>query len=286
MKKIKIDEIVIDAGTQTRVKLNEDTIADYAEAMTDGAKFPAMVVFADGTRYLLADGFHRFMAAQRCGWKEIDADVRKGSKQDAIKYSLGANCVHGLRRTNADKRKCVEIALREFGQLTDRTIAQICGLSDKTIAGYRYLIARPRCGNSAPETRTGQDGKEYPASKISRSNVGGPPPQQVKDALGKVVPSKLLPLWRRGDEIQEMLTKTSDIRCEIEAAMKKKDPLYSEINWSHVKAALDNVYADIKATKPYCVCPMCQGEGCRACGHRGLIGKFRYDISVPKELKK
>ncbi|MFH1969325.1 MAG: hypothetical protein ABIJ53_03295 [Verrucomicrobiota bacterium] len=49
MKKIKLDEIIIDGGTQTRAALNEDTISDYAEAMTEGAKFPTVVVFASGT---------------------------------------------------------------------------------------------------------------------------------------------------------------------------------------------------------------------------------------------
>ena len=123
----------------------------------------------------------------------------------------------------------------------------------------------------------------------AKTDIGGPPPDpnaKIKDPNNKVIPAKLLPLWHRGQEIQEILTQISKIRCTIERAVEDKDKLYSEIIISNVKAELDNAYAGIKATKPYCVCPMCQGEGCRACNHRGLIGKFRYDISVPKELKK
>jgi hypothetical protein len=160
MKKLKLDQITIDAGTQTRITMNEETITDYAEAMTEGAKFPAVVVFASGTEYLLADGFHRFMAAQRCGWREIETDVRKGSRLDAIKYSLGANNGHGLRRTNADKRWCVEIALKEFGGMTNEVIAKMCGVSAVMVAAVSSTSKILR-----PDKRTGQDGKKYPAQR-------------------------------------------------------------------------------------------------------------------------
>lgn len=32
-------------------------------------------------------------------------EVLRGTKRDAILYSVGANSTHGLRRTNADKRR-------------------------------------------------------------------------------------------------------------------------------------------------------------------------------------
>lgn len=303
MKKLKINEIAIDQGTQTRVTLNEETIADYAAAMTEGAKFPAIVVFASGTDYLLADGFHRFMAAQRCGWREIDADIRKGSRLDAIKYSLGANNSHGLRRTNADKRRCVEIALREFGKISDRAIAQICGVSNDFVGGVRKVqVSSDDTSNSKtpakanisepPPFRTGRDGKEYPVRDpgpppyAPRASEGRPPDPTVKDPRGKTIPKKLLALWSRAQEIQDMCTALSRIRTAVEEGAEKKDPLYAELNPSQVKAALDTAYTAIKATMPYCLCPSCQGEGCRACSHRGLIGRFRFDTVIPKELKK
>lgn len=182
---LKLAEIIIDAGTQTRVKLNEDTIADYAEAMTEGGKFPPIVVFASGTEYLLADGFHRFMAAQRNGWRDMEVEIRKGSRLDAIKYSLGANTIHGLRRTNADKRQCVEIALKEFGKQSDRAIAEMCGISHEFVRQERansQVSTVDTCQkhtqtltNKAllePETpRIGRDGKSYPAVKQAEKKI-------------------------------------------------------------------------------------------------------------------
>lgn len=302
MKKIKLDQITIDAGTQTRVALNEETIAEYAEAMTKGAKFPAVVVFTDGCRaphdvgavcYLLADGFHRFRAAERCGWKEIDADIRKGSRMDAIKYSLGANNVHGLRRTNADKRRCVEIALREFGKLSDRAIAEMCGVGHPFVGEIRKdQVESDSTSNSEnpantalsepPATRIGMDGKSYPVNDFGPPPV---PPAVEKDPNGRTIPGKLLPLWARRNEVQAICTQLSKFRTTIAEAAHGKDMLYAEVNQQQVKAALDQAYTAIKATMPYCLCPSCQGEGCRACSHRGLIGKFRYDMVIPKELK-
>jgi len=159
--KLKLKDIRIDRGTQTRVGINEETVADYAEAMTEGAKFPAVVVFMDGSEYYLADGFHRVLAATRNGWREIDADVRAGTREDAIEHSLGANTVHGLRRTNADKRRCVEIALKEFAGMSDRAIAEMCGVSNNFVSEIR----KEQMSSDDNSTRTGKDGKTYPASR-------------------------------------------------------------------------------------------------------------------------
>ena len=82
-----------------------------------------------------------------------------------------------------------------------------------------------------------------------------------------------------------MLTAVSRIRSTIRHAQEGQDPLWAETNFSAALIHLDRAYAEIDATKPYVVCPMCQGIGCRACKERGLLGKFRYDTLIPRELK-
>ena len=63
---LKLDLIVTTEGTQVRASLDDDTMRDYAEDMMDATNaFPPVVVFHDGSHYILADGFHRVMAAQR-----------------------------------------------------------------------------------------------------------------------------------------------------------------------------------------------------------------------------
>lgn len=188
-QRIKLSAIETCAGTQTRVAINEDVVAEYAEAMTGGAEFPPVVVFHDSTTYYLADGFHRTLAATRIKLKEIDADVHKGTKQDALIYSLGANQTHGLPRTNKDKRQCVTIALREFADWSDRRIAEVCGVGHQLVGSIRAEVDEsstcptPYTLKDAPvepQTRTGKDGKQYPI----------PAPYPVKPFDGRLTAEK------------------------------------------------------------------------------------------------
>lgn len=162
---LHLTEIVTTAGTQIRAKIDTDTVDDYAHAMQDAAnKFPPVVVFHDGSQFILADGFHRVMAASRNGFTDIEADVRKGTRTDALKYALGANSTHGLKRTNADKRRSVELAVQEWPKMSNREIARLCSVSEYAVREFREVS----CDKNAPETHIGADGKEYPAKRKNK----------------------------------------------------------------------------------------------------------------------
>ena len=126
-----VEKIRIDCGTQSREKIDQQVVSDYAVALKEGAKFPAVVVFHDGLEYYLADGFHRYLAHVQAGRTEIEAEVKNGTHRDAILYSLSANDSHGLRRTNADKRKSVMTLLEddEWKQWSSSEIARACKVS-------------------------------------------------------------------------------------------------------------------------------------------------------------
>ena len=42
----------------------------------------------------------------------MPCEVRTGTANDAILYAVGDNAAHGVRRSDADKRNCVAIVLR------------------------------------------------------------------------------------------------------------------------------------------------------------------------------
>jgi uncharacterized ParB-like nuclease family protein/FtsZ-binding cell division protein ZapB len=128
---IEIKKIRTDAGTQSRVEISEELVQEYYEVIEDEGDMPPIVVFFDGLTYYLADGFHRIMAYQRATREYIEAQVKGGTLRDAIKYSLSANSKHGLRRTNADRRRSVTTALDdlEWGELPAREIARMCDVS-------------------------------------------------------------------------------------------------------------------------------------------------------------
>jgi len=139
VKAINVNNIIIDKGTQSRAAISEETVTDYAEAMAAGDTFPPAVVYHDGVDYYLADGFHRLHAIKRLGKTSIQADVRTGTLRDAILYSLGANRDHGLRRSNADKRKCVQTLLDDFewGEYSVNEMARICGVSPQLVLAVK-----------------------------------------------------------------------------------------------------------------------------------------------------
>ncbi|PSB49538.1 ParB/RepB/Spo0J family partition protein [Chroococcidiopsis sp. CCNUC1] len=132
MSQIELSLILTDGGTQPRASLNPELINEYAEAMTAGAKFPPAIVFYDGTSYWLADGFHRLEAAKKIESPTIAVDIRQGSRRDAVLHSVGANAIHGLRRSNADKRRAVLTLLgdREWCLWSNREVAKQCGVGE------------------------------------------------------------------------------------------------------------------------------------------------------------
>lgn len=139
LQKVKISLIKQDGGTQSRERMNPEAIQEYAASMADGAEFPPVVLFYDGDSYWLGDGFHRVAAALEAKQKTIAAEVHGGGFRDAILYAVGANAVHGLRRTNADKRRSVSRLLddQEWSQWSNREIARRCGVSDPFVMQMR-----------------------------------------------------------------------------------------------------------------------------------------------------
>lgn len=128
-----------DGGTQPRDQINAKVAKEYAEAIGEGAALPAVTVFYDGTDYWLADGFHRAAAHDHLGLCDIAADIRQGTRRDAIIFSVGANASHGYRRSSADKRRAVLTLLHdtEWSAWSDREIARRCAVTGKTVAALR-----------------------------------------------------------------------------------------------------------------------------------------------------
>lgn len=141
---IEIKKIRRDGGTQSRANINNDVVAEYSERMREGVAFPPVTLFYDGKAYWLADGFHRVAAAEAAGLGSIAADVRQGTQRDAVLHSVGVNAAHGLRRTNDDKRRAVEVLLRdkEWRLWSDREIARQAGVDHKTVGKLRSELVQ------------------------------------------------------------------------------------------------------------------------------------------------
>jgi hypothetical protein len=165
MTEYPLTNIDRDETIQCRAAVSLETVQSYADDMTEGAKFPPIDLYGTKDKAWIGDGWHRVEAATLLEWKSIPAVLRPGGRVDALKHALSANAVHGQRRTNADKRKCVQVALREFKDLSDRAIAKLCGVSQPFVGDMR---PKER-DNVYHLKRIGADGKQYPATRAPKA---------------------------------------------------------------------------------------------------------------------
>ncbi|NEV64141.1 ParB/RepB/Spo0J family partition protein [Thiorhodococcus minor] len=156
--------LTLDPEIQQRAGgLDPDTVDAYAAEIADWIASAPIIVYSDSRTRWVADGFHRIAAAELAGLYAVPAIMHEGTRRDALLHAVGANRAHGLRRTNADKRRAVETLLRdeEWSRWSDRRIAEQVGVSDKTVAAVRRELRN--CGISAvggeSEKRVGADGK-------------------------------------------------------------------------------------------------------------------------------
>jgi len=172
-KEININQIVVKDIIQQRENLNDSRVQDYVEELSNGTVFPPSVVFYDGERFYLADGFHRDQAYRKSGTETVTVTIYEGSERDAILYAVGANSDHGLPRTNADKRKAVETLLKdvEWREWSDGAIAERCRVSRPFVGKIRNELTSN--GYESSTIRKGEDGREYDISNIGpKSNEG------------------------------------------------------------------------------------------------------------------
>jgi ParB-like chromosome segregation protein Spo0J len=108
---IPISALTLDPELQPRAVMDADLIDEYADAMSEGAEFPAVVAFRDGAVFLV-DGFHRVAACQRLGKSEVAAVVNDGAREQALRYALAANAAHYARRSPGDLIRAYETAVR------------------------------------------------------------------------------------------------------------------------------------------------------------------------------
>jgi uncharacterized ParB-like nuclease family protein len=166
---VLVNDIILDGAVQPRESISTTLIAEYAEAMEEGAEFPPVVLFRDEQDHLVAaDGWHRIKAAQKIGRAEIRADVHAGGVRDAILYSVSANATHGMRRTDADKRKAVMRLLTDpqWRKWSASVIAQRVSVSQPFVSGLRRQLEEAQGGGSG-EVQTA-DGR-----LMATDNLGG-----------------------------------------------------------------------------------------------------------------
>ena len=154
---LPVDVLRIDADTQNRLKINEEVVEDYTQLIVDNDgewPFAAVDVFHDGNEYLVADGFHRTLAAHRAKLPKIPCNIHKGTATDARIFGMKANDRHGLRMSRADKRGCVEWLLDNGGKMTQTEVAAKAGVSRRLV---QIIVAERNPASMAGKAQVAPD---------------------------------------------------------------------------------------------------------------------------------
>ena len=236
LEKIRLEKIKVDGDLQVRDKINEAAVREYADVIRGGGKMPPVTVFFDGKSYHLADGWHRFFAHKQAAFPEIEAEIHDGTRRDAILFALSANDKHGLRRTNADKRRSVLVLLEDFewSEWNNTKIAEVCGVSATFVDKIRKEMNTP-----TPTTRkVTRDGVEYDmdTSKMGKKSKKEPDPDPVID--------------EKEQKIEEMATEFQSIAEENESLKAKlavKSMDVSEEDKQSAQELIDELRATIKS---------------------------------------
>lgn len=162
-----IANLTFDPELQLRTTANADTVARYAEVLEtldDLKKFPPVDIFFDGEHYRISDGYLRYAAARLMGHTCVWAVVHRGTLKEALWAGIAANSKHGLARTPADRRRAIELAIKNWPERSNRMIAEAVGCSEKTISRIREeLVDSSEIARF--EKRLGRDGKMHPARR-------------------------------------------------------------------------------------------------------------------------
>ena len=192
MARVSLGDIRTDGGTQMRETINTDAVREYVDNIE---RLPPVVTFFDGIDHWLGDGFHRYHAHRSAGKLTIEADVRGGTKRDAILYAVNANATHGLRRTNADKRKAVTALLndKEWSQWSDREIARRCGVSHDFVSRLRasHLSSDDRYDQPRKVTRNGTTYTQKPKRQAPKPQAVEVTTEPVIDTMTRENPREL-----------------------------------------------------------------------------------------------
>ena len=177
IQSLPLEVIRRDGGTQMREAISEVTVITYAEHMQDGAQFPPIVVFNDGSDYWLADGFHRAGGYERAGIENVPAEVIEGTRLDAVKYALHANATNGKPRTSGDLKKAYDAAVNNG----------ICKAADT-----KEVIKLLNCstGRAKELTKTAREQeKEQRNAEIFRLHEEGKTQREIAEIVGVTHPT-------------------------------------------------------------------------------------------------
>jgi hypothetical protein len=284
-EKFPIGELELDHRCQARDAIHPDAVEDYAEAYKAEADIPPLDVFLVSGKPYVVDGFHRYPAAMKAGRKWLRCRiVGEGTIDDAIWYATGVNQAHGLRRSNADKRRAVLLALETpiGAEQSSRVIAEHVGVSHDFVGRVRaeWEAERARADVSSDDTsrRTDTLGRRQPATKPKRQKPAAAPPLDPEPtyepdplegtplADAPAADASVSPRWRALSEAADVLKRA---RLAVRKVLGAPELTSERQAAEDALRRVENRFR-LQELVP---CPKCSGAGCRRCESTGSVTK-------------
>lgn len=272
---VALSSIELDTSIQCRAVIDTGVINDYAERMTEGDKFPPVELFGTADKCWIGDGWHRTLAAKSIEQRTVEANLHPGGRADALKHALGANSTNGHRRTNADKRRTVEIALREFPQMSSRALAQMCGVHHTFVGSLRPHEALATVAN-APATRTTSDGRQYPAIRTPKPDEAESMNTAQCDIRGRKLPDETVMSRANAAEMAAAGYTTRQIAAELGVGIVSLSRRLKKVG---ISVPADKVAGKPQMIDPNRVCGQIVQDCESMVAHLSLIDMDRLDVS-------
>lgn len=264
-KAIAIEKLVFnEPRCQARFESSPEVINDYVALYKAEAELPPIEVFDVEGKLYIVDGFHRLAARIKLEETFIRCTVvDEGTMDDAAWYATGVNKGHGLRRTNADKRKAVQLALEsEIGrERSSRDVAEHVGVSHTLVQEVqRQLEDSSSCPPNSAESHEAENENDRVRgrdSKWRKARKSRPKPETP--------PETATPMPPFGPDLKELAV---EIRaCRLNAKKQMPEELASQLG-ERVSELLTDAEHELKAHIPV-VCGDCEGKGCDRCQQNG-----------------
>jgi hypothetical protein len=155
--------VPVDSLNPSFYLLRSDTSAAHVQVLADAAataELPPILVQQEGFRII--DGLHRFEVARQREEPYVKARVVDCSDGVALVLAIRSNTMHGLPLTRADRISGAKRILAEHPDWSDRAVAEVAGLSAKSVAHLRDYSESLE--SELPGKRLGRDGKLHPVN--------------------------------------------------------------------------------------------------------------------------
>jgi hypothetical protein len=319
MKKIlKLQEIIIDKELQSRSRgLDMAHVGDLTEAYqgknAETIETPRVFIIKGREGHWMTRGFHRGEAAVRAGKKTLECEVRNGEWADAVMDSVTSNIDHGLKRTTADKRRGIVMALAVHADWSDRKIAEELSVSHATVGEIRKENnSSGQIDQTKRLTRSG--GLQTPAKLTPPKDPKTPyqhkddklpelkgvyrpmfllnedKTEVALDALNNPMPNKIGDIFA-DTTIREILIDQNSVAEAAHAVVSSINKLKRKSTFPFLDLVkvekLINTIRDaqvaltdhLRDATPYIVCPKCGGSQCRTCKSIGYLSRGVYNAN-------